>query len=381
MAWQTIELREVADLVTRRVQPQPGSPYRQVGVHLHGQGAYERGTIDGSETQYSALYKIREGDIIVNKIWARRGSIAVVPASLDGCYGSPEFPTYTVDQERMLPAWFRWFSCSPNLWLQCDMLSRGTSGQNRLKPKRFLEVRVPLPPLDKQRHIVARLDRVASLVDERRRVLVEAEMDADALLYKVFKKVVAGANYLPMERVAPLIRRLIDVQPDEIYSELGVRSFGRGTFHKPVLEGTKVGNKKLFRIKPGDLVFNIVFAWEGAIAIAQADDAGRVGSHRFLTCIPDPTLASADFLLYYFLTREGLNKLDKASPGGAGRNRTLGLKKLGAIEVPVPSIERQQWFDGAQFKIRDLKRTRDETTIELAALIPAMLYEVFGGSI
>ena len=241
-----------------------------------------------------------------------------------------------------------------------------------------MAMEIPLPPLDEQWRIVARLDCVAALVEERRQVLAEAEKDADALLRKAFDRAIEGADYWPMEEVAPLVRRPVDVQPDESYPELGVRSFGRGTFHKPVLEGTEVGSKKLFMIEPRDLVFNIVFAWEGAVAVAQQEDAGRVGSHRFLTCVPDPAVASVDFLLYYFLTREGIDKLGEASPGGAGRNRTLGLKKLAAIEVPVPPIERQRWFDDIQAKVHDLRRTRVETATDLDALIPAMLHEVFG---
>ena len=182
-----------------------------------------------------------------------------------------------------------------------------------------------------------------------------------------------------MEQVAPLVRRPVDVQPDESYPELGVRSFGRGTFHKPALDGTAVGTKKLYRITPRDLVFNIVFAWEGAVAIAQDEDEGRVGSHRFLTCVPVPGGPSVEFLLYYFLSREGLRSLGEASPGGAGRNRTLGLKKLAAITVPIPSPEKQRWFDRLQAKVQALREAHAETSGELDTLIPAMLHEVFGG--
>ena len=183
-----------------------------------------------------------------------------------------------------------------------------------------------------------------------------------------------------MAQVAPLVRRPVDVQPDESYPELGVRSFGRGTFHKPALEGVAVGSKKLYRIAPQDLVFNIVFAWEGAVAIARAEDEGRVGSHRFLTCVPpDPEVATVDFLLYFFLTPEGLRSLGEASPGGAGRNRTLGLKKLAALEVPIPSIEKQRWFDALQAKARALREARAATATDLGTILPAMLHEMFSG--
>lgn len=142
--------------------------------------------------------------------------------------------------------------------------------------------------------------------------------------------------------VAPIIRRAVDIQPEESYPELGIRSFGKGTFHKPPLAGADAGTKRLFKIEPGDLVFSNVFAWEGAIAVASADDAGRYGSHRFITCDVDSSRACAEYLKFYLTASEdGKEQIRRASPGGAGRNRTLGVEKLGQIKVPLPPVEMQ----------------------------------------
>jgi type I restriction enzyme, S subunit len=117
---------------------------------------------------------------------------------------------------------------------------------------------------------------------------------------------------------------------------MGIRSFGKGTFLKPVLTGAQLGNKRVYRVRVGDLVFMNVFAWEGAIVVAQADDDERVGSHRFLTHEVNPDLATPEFLCFHFLTPHGLEDIGAASPGSAGRNRTLGIDKLAQIQVPVP---------------------------------------------
>jgi type I restriction enzyme S subunit len=236
---------------------------------------------------------------------------------------------------------------------------------------------VPMLPLDEQRDIVRRLDDVSALVDRRRRAVEASERETQAMLLKAFQRVIDGAPLRPMAEVAPLVRRPVEVEPDKTYMELGVRSFGRGTFHKPGLSGMEVGSKKLFTIEFGDLVFNIVFAWEGAVAIAKPEDDGRVGSHRFLTCVTNPDQVAAEFLLFYFRTTEGLQKLGEASPGGAGRNRTLGLKKLEVIEVPVPPIETQHWFSRLQAKAQEIRSIRMRTTEDVDALMPALLHEVF----
>ncbi len=225
---------------------------------------------------------------------------------------------------------------------------------------------------------MAKLDKVATLICERQRNIEVAARESRALLLKAFARVIAGAPYYPMAEVAPLVRRPVDVQPDRSYPELGVRSFGRGAFHKPALEGVEFGSKKLFRIRNGDLLFNVVFAWEGAVAVAREADNGRVGSHRFLTCVPDPGVATNEFLRFYFLTPEGLQKLGEASPGGAGRNRTLGLKKLAVIEVPVPPLDRQRWFDRLQRQVHEVEAIHKRTSQDADALVSSLLHREFG---
>lgn len=147
---------------------------------------------------------------------------------------------------------------------------------------------------------------------------------------------------LKMAEIAPIIRREVMVSTEEEYPELGIRSFGKGTFHKPALKGSDAGSKRLFEIHAGDLIFSNVFAWEGAIAIATKDDHGRFGSHRFISCQVDQSQARAEYIKYYLTcSQEGIAQIQAASPGGAGRNRTLGLGKLGEITIPLPPLQEQ----------------------------------------
>lgn len=161
--------------------------------------------------------------------------------------------------------------------------------------------------------------------------------------------------------VAPIVRRAVDIQPELAYPELGIRSFGKGTFHKPALTGADAGTKRLFKIEPGDLVFSNVFAWEGAIAVATPEDGGRYGSHRFMTCVVDSARACAEYLkLYLTASEDGKEQVRQASPGGAGRNRTLGVEKLGQIKVPLPPIDVQQALIARLAALADKTRQVEE---------------------
>jgi len=188
---------------------------------------------------------------------------------LDGALVSNDFPCFDIDDSTVLPHYFEWYSRTPEFVDLCRRASAGSTNRVRMKEEKFLQMVVPLPSLDEQHRIVQRLDTVAALVEERRRAIDAAERETQALLLKAFQRAIDGAPLRPMSEVAPLVRRPVEIDLDGTYPELGVRSFGKGTFHKPELPGAEVGNKKLFRINAGDLLFNIVFAWEGAVAVAS----------------------------------------------------------------------------------------------------------------
>ena len=63
-------------------------------------------------------------------------------------------------------------------------------------------------------------------------------------------------------------------KPAQYYLALGVRSHGKGTFQKPNSDPEKIAMDTLYEVHRDDLIVNITFAWEGAIAIARPDDEG-----------------------------------------------------------------------------------------------------------
>lgn len=380
-SWPELPIKDFAYPVDRREQVQDSQTYHQIGVRLWGNGAYDRGSIRGSDTKYKTLCLMSANDIVVNKIWARNGSVAVVPPELDGTYGSSEFPVFVPDLNYLLPRWFHWITQWKPFWAQCDEKSRGATGKNRIKPSRFLEVKIPLPQLPEQRRIVTKIDQIATRVQEAARLADQIEQEQIALLLRRVEELSSDTPRAPMAKVAPVVRRPVEILPDKWYPELGIRSFGNGTFHKDPIKGSEVGTKRLYRIEPGDLLFSNVFSWEGAIAVVQSADKGRFGSHRFITCVPDSRKATADFLCHWFLTGQGLADIRAASPGAAGRNKTLGIKKLEAIEVPLPPIEHQLEFNKLIKQTRRASAAHKQTASSLEALMPALLDQAFRGEL
>lgn len=376
---QTISIDQFLTKSDDSVPVEPEVRYKQITARLWGKGLSLRGEVRGSEIAAARQLRVKAGQFLISRIDARHGAFGIVPAELDGALVSNDFPTFDIDTTKVLPHFFEWYSRTPEFIDLCRRASEGSTNRVRMKEDLFLKMRVPHLSLGEQRSIVRQLDGVAALVEERRRAIEAAERETQSLLFKAFQRAIQDAPLCPMSEVAPLVRRPVQIDLDGTYPELGVRSFGRGTFHKPDLAGSEVGDKRLFRICSGDLLFNIVFAWEGAVAVAKPEDEGRVGSHRFLSCVPAPERATVEFLRFYFATPEGLLKLGEASPGGAGRNRTLGLKKLEGLKVPVPDIQRQHWFDRLEAKANEARAIRARTAMDVEALIPAMLHEIFSG--
>lgn len=133
----------------------------------------------------------------------------------------------------------------------------------------------------------------------------------------------------------------VDVIPSEKYHEIGIRSHARGIFHKAQVTGKSLGNKRVFHIEPNCFVVNIVFAWEQAIAKTTANELGMIASHRFPMFKPKAGNCDIDYILYLFKTAYGKHLLGLASPGGAGRNKTLGQSEFAKLVIKLPPLKEQ----------------------------------------
>lgn len=378
MGQDQVLLSDVLRLDIDAQEIDPAATYEMSGVYGFGRGLFHRQPLKGSETTYKRFHRLAEGQVVLSQLKGWEGGIAVVDSANAGRFLSTQFPTFTCDEDRALIDYVGWFLRFSPTWKELRLKSRGMGARrDTISPEKFLSLSIPLPSLNEQRRIVKRLDEVSVLVDKRRSAIKNSERETQSMLLKVFDRAIDGAPLRPMAEVAPLVRRPVEVEPTESYPELGARSFGRGLFHKPTLQGSDMTWQKLFRIEEGDLVFSNIKAWEGAFAVARSKDHGRVGSHRYLTCVPVAEVMSSHFLNFYLQTREGLDKVQVASHGSADRNRTLGQSRLEAITVPTPEFAVQLWFNRLQAKAQEIRSIRMRTAEDVDALMPALLHEIF----
>lgn len=138
------------------------------------------------------------------------------------------------------------------------------------------------------------------------------------------------------------VRNSVDVENGNTYKQIGIRSHGKGIFYKDEVTGKELGNKRVFWVEPNVFIVNIVFAWERAVARTTENEIGMIASHRFPMYKPKEGTLDLDYITYFFKTNKGKSLLELASPGGAGRNKTLGQKEFDNLNIILPKIDEQK---------------------------------------
>ncbi|MBZ0283115.1 MAG: restriction endonuclease subunit S [Anaerolineae bacterium] len=181
--------------------------------------------------------------------------------------------------------------------------------------------------------------------------------------------------------ILKLERRRVNLDPDTLYTEIGVRSFGKGIFHKEPRTGLEVGDKDLYQVQEGDFILQITFAWEGAVGLASKQEDGMYCSTRFPTFRVNTAICEPKYLLFYFKTPDGVAQLGNISPGSAGRNRVLSVKRIPEVFVPLPPLDEQRriiaHIEALAVRIAEARGLRQGAVAEAEALLTATKKALF----
>ena len=376
--WPTVPLTQVLRYRKEFITIDDTEQYKRCRVQLHAQGVLLRDIVSGADIKTKKQQVCCSGDFLVAEIDAKMGGFGIVPDSLEGAVVSSHYFLFEVDEVQIDRCYLDHFCRTQQFRSQVE--AQGSTNYAAIRPADVLAYTIALPPLAEQQSIAARLDALAEKTRQLESHLDAAERNAEHLLALRFQDAITNAPLRPMAEVAPVIRRSVQINMAAHYREVGARSFGKGLFSKPDFDGAEATWEKPVWIQSGDLVLSNIKAWEGAIAVAGDEHADCIASHRYITCVPDADQVTAEFLAYYLLSEDGLEKIGFASPGTADRNRTLSLSNLSKIEVPVPPLAVQQSFTRLQTEITALKSKHAALRAANAALLPATLERVFSQS-
>lgn len=162
---------------TTTVQVVADNRYNVAGVLNRGRGTFRQAPISGSDTKYTSLTRLTAGQVIYSKLKAFEGSFAIVAPEHAGHFVSSEFPTFEIDEaiahREYLAAVFR----TPDFMESVRSMSTGIGARReRLHPRDFLSISIPLPKLEDQVHFAGWIQRVtvADQLIGRRRAITSA---------------------------------------------------------------------------------------------------------------------------------------------------------------------------------------------------------------
>lgn len=366
-------------------------------------------TLRSIESKISTVRGLKQGDLLLEK--SGGGEKQPVGAVVHYDHATPAVCSNFVARVALAKGFDSRFltylhAALYSLRINTKHIKQNTGIQN-LDSTSYLDEAVGLPiELDEQLAIAAFLDREAARIDalvakkqrlielleEQRTALItsavttglDTRSDAYKVGTEVFPLLPLGWETRKLRRILTQKKRPVDVHQDSDYQEIGIRSWGRGIFHKEPLKGALLEQKSVYRIEPGDFVLNIVFAWEGAVAVASEQELGMIGSHRFPTFLVSEEV-DPDYLLMVFQIDQGRWLMEVNSPGAAGRNKTIRLNQFLDEEVPLPPLRIQREL---VYRVREeesrlaaLKARLDDATNNLKELRAALISAVVTGKI
>ncbi len=394
-----VPLEKVLTKSSESVEIQPDREYRQVTVRLWGGGVVLRNEVGGVQITAKRRYVVRPGQFLLSRIDARNGAFGLVPDSLDGAVVSNDFPAFDIDRKRLDPPFLEWMSKTRDFVDLCRMASEGTTNRVRLQVNRFLATKVPLPPLDEQRRIVARIEELAALIGEAQGLRVKAREEAGALANARAREVLSA-----VDAEVTKLRDWLDpgrngIQTGPFGSNLGSNDFTEtgvpvltignvqyGGLHLDDLKhvsNMKAGQLGRYRIAEGDILFARM-GTVGRCCVVPKEAEGWLINYHIIRVALDTSSVEPRFIHWMIQASPDVSEYLDENVRGATR-KGVNTKIVSSIPCRVPSLTQQQriadHLDNLQTQADELTFLQDATQAELDALLPSVLDRAFRGEL
>jgi len=395
--WRWVRLGEVARRESVIVKPsdQPNSTFRYLGMEHVAPGQWEEPCpveVRGSDIR-SQVIVFRPGLVLYGKLRPYLNKV-VIPSS-EGV-ASTEFVPIAVRQDMVSPHYLGAFLRSPGFVAYAGRNIAG-SRQPRTRLDALWSALIPLPPLEEQRRIVARIEALMERIREARRLREQAREDAErlwqAVLAEVFPRpgqdLPTGWRWVRLVEVA----RVFAGSP----APQGAQYFERGCF--PFVRVQDLGRHGMTTCltEVSDEVneraleeLHLVKAMAGTILFPKSGAAILTNSRAILgrdayivshlaAVEPRPTVTDNRWVFYW------LCRVDMSSFVDNPAYPSLRLSKIKEMVIPLPPLEEQRrvvaHLEGVQEKVKALKEAQAASDAELQRLEQAILDRAFRGKL
>jgi type I restriction enzyme, S subunit len=356
IGWVEASLGELGDEVRGSVVPAPGVTYELYSVPTFPTRRPE--ILDGSEIG-SAKRPVRPGDVLLCKINPRINRVWIVGDSLGRQreqIASTEYlvlRTGSIDLSRYLA----WYLQSPSFREWIGLSVEGATGSHtRAKSGPILRQRIPVPPLNEQRRIVATIDKQFSRLDAAGQMLRRAEsrtrMLRTAMIDAAAEEAVDRWGWTSVAGVCEAIVNGNTPRADKMRPGSGdipfikvynLTTYGALDFSKRptfIERETHLGQLKRSRLRPGDVLTNIVGPPLGKVAVVPPSYEEWNMNQAVVAFRTLPDLLSAELLALWLQSRRIMQPLLETARATAGQFN-LSISACRRLMIPVPPPDEQ----------------------------------------
>jgi len=277
---------------------------------------------------------------------------------------------------------------------QAQLIPQGAAQKN-INARLITQLLIPLPPLDEQRRIVARVEELMSRVREAKRLRQQAKEDAERLMQAALAEVFPrpgtepppgwrwvrlgevfdlqqGASMSPKRRVGRNLRPFLRTK-NILWGSVDVSSVDEMDFTEEEVEKLCLQPGDLLVCEGGDVGRTAI--WEGQLPLALYQNH----IHRLRRKNDD---TEPRFFMYWM---RAAYQVFRAYEGAESRTAIPNLsgRRLKTFLAPLPPIEEQRrivaHLEAVQEKVRALKEAQAATDAELQRLEQAILDKAFRG--
>jgi type I restriction enzyme S subunit len=169
------------------------------------------------------------------------------------------------------------------------------------------------------------------------------------------REVVLGELLTPAQDTVRLV-------PDAEYATVGILSYGRGLFERPIKRGRDISYSTYYRLRAGQFVYSRLFAWEGALAVVPDRFDQFHVSQEFPVFEIERTEVLPQYLSLLCQRPELWAVLAAAVSGMGGRRMRVHPPALLSTPVLLPSLPEQR-------RIVDLVEAVDSSVAQAERLV------------
>lgn len=378
--WPEVRFGDLVTAVKTPIIPVARKEYVEIGVRSFGRGIFRKPTTTAEAIGPKKVFEVGPDLLIINIVFAWEGAVARTTSEHVGTIASHRFPTFRVDPERADLDYILFVLRSERGQGMLATASPGSAGRNRtLSTGALLDNPIPLPPLDEQRNIANWLDSVEGHARRNGTARGRNERTDLAVRESLLSLNSTSGEVAGLGDELESIRTEVVVDLESDYRTIGIKSFGRGIIRYPETKGVDMSKLRFYRFPVDSLAVSNIQAWEGALAMTSAEDAGRVASSRFYFYVKRPGgVLDPEYVLAFLRTDRGQSLVKAASPGSTMRNKTLSIRAFGDIQIPAPAPKVQERIVRALRLLDELHAQREQQSVKEKALLTYAINQVFG---